>query len=62
MNKKLYCDLGNARFKGIFNDKKIVSSSNVEVVPEGTFGAWTINGQHYVIGEGARGKRVQINL
>ncbi len=36
MNKKLYCDLGNARFKGIYNDRKIVSCSNVEVVCKNT--------------------------
>ena len=57
MNKKIYCDLGNARFKGIYNDRKIVSCSNVEVVPAGTFGAWEINGQHYIIGEGAKSKK-----
>lgn len=57
MNKKLYCDLGNARFKGIYNDRKIVSCSNVEVVKEGTFGAFEIDGKYYIIGEGARSKK-----
>lgn len=57
MNKKLYCDLGNARFKGIFEDKKIISSSNVEVVRAGTWGAWEVDTKHYIIGEGAKSKK-----
>lgn len=57
MNKKIYCDLGNSNFKAIINDRKIISSSNVEVVPSGTFGAFEIDGKYYIIGEGARSKK-----
>ncbi|MGL5642694.1 MAG: hypothetical protein ACRDDM_10510, partial [Paraclostridium sp.] len=57
MIKKIYCDLGNSNFKAIVNDRKIISSSNVEVVPAGTFGAFEVDGKHYVIGEGARSKK-----
>lgn len=57
MIKKIYCDLGNSNFKAIVNDRKIISSSNVEVVPVGTFGSFEIDGKHYIIGEGARSKK-----
>ena len=46
-------DLGNANYKLIVNDKKVIDNSNVEEVPTGTFGAYEINQKSYLFGEGA---------
>lgn len=54
MNKKIYIDLGNSNYKMIFGDKKVVDCSNVQEVPAGTFGSWSIgDNKHYIIGAGA---------
>lgn len=50
-------DLGNKSYKLIANNKKIIDCSNAQEVPAGTFGAFIINGKHYIIGKNARSKK-----
>ena len=46
-------DLGNANYKMLIDGKRVIDSSNVEEVPTGTFGAYSVNGKSYLFGEGA---------
>ncbi|MBQ9000166.1 MAG: ParM/StbA family protein [Clostridium sp.] len=53
----IIADLGNKSYKLIANDKKIIDCSNAQEVSAGTFGAFVINGKHYIIGENAKSKK-----
>ena len=52
-NLEITIDLGNANYKMLVGDKKVIDNSNVEEVPTGTFGAYEINQKSYLFGEGA---------
>lgn len=53
---KVEIDLGNTNYKLIIGDKRVMDSSNVEEVQEGVFGAYEVNGKHYLFGQGANVK------
>ena len=53
---KANIDLGNTNYKLVIGDKRIMDSSNAEQVQEGTFGAYQVNGKHYLFGQGANVK------
>lgn len=55
--KKIIIDLGNANYKMIIDNKKIIDNSNVQEVTEGTFGAFEVDNTHYIFGEVAKVKR-----
>ena len=55
--RKITIDLGNANYKALVEGKKILDSSNVQEVAEGTFGAFEIDNKHYLFGEVAKSKR-----
>lgn len=57
MCRKFYIDLGNANHKLLDGDKQIVDCSNVEEVVAGTYGAYEVNGKHYIFGKNARSKK-----
>ncbi len=49
-------DLGNTNYKLIVGNKRYIDSSNVEVVQEGTFGAYQVDDKYYLFGQGANVK------
>lgn len=55
-NLEITIDLGNANYKMLVADKKIIDNSNVEEVPNGTFGAYEVNEKYYLFGQGANVK------
>lgn len=55
--RKITIDLGNANYKALVEGKRILDSSNVQEVAEGTFGAFEIDNKHYLFGEVAKSKR-----
>lgn len=55
--RKITIDLGNANYKVLLEGKRIIDSSNVQEVAEGTFGAFEIDNRHYLFGEVAKAKR-----
>lgn len=55
--KKITIDLGNSNYKALLEGKRIIDSSNVQEVGEGTFGAFTVDEKHYLFGEVAKVKR-----
>lgn len=50
-------DLGNKNYKMINSDKRILHSSSVQEVSNGTFGSFVVNGQSYIIGKNAKSKK-----
>lgn len=55
--KKITIDLGNKNYKLLIEGKRILDSSNVQEVLEGTFGAFEIDNKYYLFGEVAKSKR-----
>ena len=55
--RKITIDLGNANYNALIEGKRIIDSSNVQEVSEGTFGAFEVNNKHYLFGEVAKAKR-----
>lgn len=53
---KVNADLGNTNYKLIIGDRRVIDSSNVEAVQEGTFGAYEVNEKYYLFGQGANVK------
>lgn len=56
--KKFKIDIGNSQIKILFNDKKVVKTSNIELCEADTFGAWTVNGTSFINSEVAKPKKV----
>lgn len=54
---KITADLGNANYKLIVGDKRIINVSNVQEVKSGTFGAYEVNKKTYLFGENAKTKK-----
>lgn len=50
-------DLGNKNYKMINYEKRVIDSSSVQEVANGTFGSFVVNGQSYIIGKNARSKK-----
>ena len=55
--KKITIDLGNANYKALIEGKRIIDSSTVQEVSEGTFGAFKVDEKYYLFGEVAKAKR-----
>ena len=53
---KVNADLGNTNYKLIIGDRRVIDSSNVEQVSEGTFGAYKVDEKYYLFGQGANVK------
>ena len=49
-------DLGNGNYKLLSGDKRIMDCSFVQEVQDTAFGAWEVNGKHYLFGQGAKSK------
>ncbi|SCH67328.1 Uncharacterised protein [uncultured Clostridium sp.] len=55
--RKITIDLGNANYKALVQGKRVLDSSNVQEVVEGTFGAFEVDSKFYLFGEVAKAKR-----
>jgi len=53
---KANIDLGNTNYKLVIGDKRVIDSSNAEQVSEGTFGAYQVDNNYYLFGQGANVK------
>ncbi|RDY29770.1 ParM/StbA family protein [Romboutsia weinsteinii] len=49
-------DLGNGNYKLLAGDKRIMDCSYVQEVQDTAFGAWQVNGKHYLFGQNAKSK------
>ena len=55
--RKITIDLGNSNYKALVEGKRVLDSSNVQEVVEGTFGAFEVDSKFYLFGEVAKAKR-----
>lgn len=55
--RKITIDLGNANYKALVEGKRVLDSSNIQEVVEGTFGAFEVDSKFYLFGEVAKAKR-----
>lgn len=53
---KANIDLGNTNYKLVIGDRRVIDSSNTEQVSEGTFGAYQVDSNYYLFGQGANVK------
>lgn len=54
---RITIDLGNKNYKLLYNQKRIIDSSNVQEVDNGTFGSFLVNDKSYIIGKNAKSKK-----
>lgn len=60
--KTIYFDCGNSQNKILIDDRKVVTTSNIEIVDSQTFGAWEVNGVSFINSEIAKTKKVTNKL
>lgn len=59
----VYMDCGNSQNKLLFEDRKVVTTSNIEIVEDSNvFGSWTVNGVSFINSEVCKSKKVTNKL